>query len=148
MDFDDITKRTLRCLEWERLKTFLAHEAESASGRAACLLVEPSSEREEVLELLAQTDEALAMLQARSALSVAGMPDIAEAVERSRTGASLNGRELVNIKITLELARQTKASLSLLPDDSFPRMRSFIGRLHSIDEVIRSIDQAWITLAR
>lgn len=140
MNIDEISKRTCRSLEWERLKTFLAHEADSTPGKQACQAVEPASGRLVVERLLHETDEAVSLLEARAALTAVGLPDLVDIIGRLQTGAALSGKELVAVKTTLGLARQSKSSIGLLPPESFPRLREFLPRIHAVKNVFREID--------
>jgi len=142
MSLDEITARTCRSLQWDRLLSFLAHEADTDSGKEACRQVQPHDARSVVEQLLEETNEALSMLQARSGVSVAGLPPLSDVLGRLATGASLDGKELLAIKTTLAIARQVKASLSLLAKDSFARLTTFAPRLHAVDNVFRAIENA------
>jgi DNA mismatch repair protein MutS2 len=142
MTLDDITTRTCRSLQWERLLTFLAHEADTDSGKQACLAVQPLEARAVIEQLLEETSEALSIIQARSTLSVAGLPPLIDVLGRLATGASLDGRELLAIKTTLAIARQIKASLALLAKEFFPRLTTFAPRFHAVENVFRSIENA------
>lgn len=142
MSLEEITRRTCRSLEWDRLRSFLANEAETDSGKHACLQVEPQEARTLVEQLLAETQEAVSLFQARSALSVAGLPQMTEVLARMQTGAALNGKELIAVQRTLAIARQLKASLALMATESFPRLSSFAPRVHSVDNIARAIEEA------
>ena len=142
LDIDHIVRRTYRSLEWDRLKSFLAQDAESAPGKNACLQVEPSEVPVEVEQLLNETNEAVSLIQARSGLSIAGLPEMAEVIGRLETGAPLSVKELLSVSKTLTISRQAKGSLSLLPKESFEQLIKFIPHIYGIDAVINAIDAA------
>jgi len=139
---DHIEHRSLRTLEWERLKAYLAHEAETRAGKEACLATEPECARLLIEQLLEQTDEAMSLLEAHTAFSAQGLPDLEEALNRLQAGAALSAHELLAVRKSLIISKQTKASLALLPENSFVQLPLFIARLHVLDKLVADIDNA------
>ncbi|MFN8555637.1 MAG: hypothetical protein U0103_29575, partial [Candidatus Obscuribacterales bacterium] len=141
-DEEDIQKRTLRVLEWDRLKQFVAHEADSAGGKELCLNLELSEHRIVIEQLLDETKEALAMYQARSGMSAAGLPELDEVLERLKIGASLSSAELLAVRNTLVIGRKFRSNLSQLESEHFPRLTAFISALPQAEKLIQDIDNA------
>ncbi len=113
-DDDDIQKRTLRVLEWDRLKNFVAQEADSIGGKQLCLNLELAEHRAVIEQLLDETREGLFMYQARSGMSAAGLPEIDDILERLQIGASLSSAELLAVRTTLVIGRKFRSNLSQL----------------------------------
>lgn len=141
-DDEDIQKRTLRVLEWDRLKQFVAHEADSAGGKQLCLNLELSEHRIVIEQLLDETKEALAMYQARSGMSAAGLPELDEVLERLKIGASLSSAELLAVRNTLVIGRKFRSNLSQLESEHFPRLTAFMPALPQAEKLIQEIDNA------
>jgi DNA mismatch repair protein MutS2 len=115
---EDIQQRTLRVLEWDRLKQFVANEADSNGGKELCLNLELADHRVVIEQLLDETREALAMYQARSGISAADLPDLEEVLERLKIGASLSSAELLAVRNTLVIGRKFRSNLSQLETPS------------------------------
>jgi DNA mismatch repair protein MutS2 len=138
----DIISRTCKSLEWDRLKEFLSLESFTTWGKELCLDLEPHTEKALIRELLAETDEAASLIQARTALATQGLPELRETTQRLSAGAALSVRELLDVRNTLRLSRAAKNSLSLLETATFPALTKFIPQLHALENLVRSIDDA------
>lgn len=141
-DDDDIQKRTLRVLEWDRLKSFVAQEAESIGGKQLCLSMELSEHRAVIEQLLDETREALFMYQARSGMSAAGLPEIDDILERLQIGASLSSAELLAVRTTLVIGRKFRSNLSQLEAEHFPKLTAYANGLPQAEKLIQEIDNA------
>lgn len=141
-DDDDIQKRTLRVLEWDRLKNFVAQEAESSGGKALCSNLELAEHRAVIEQLLDETREGLFMYQARSGMSAAGLPDIDDVLERLKVGASLSSAELLAVRTTLVIGRKFRSNLSQLEAEHFPRLTAYATGLPQAEKLIQEIDNA------
>lgn len=141
-DDDDIEKRTLRVLEWDRLRSYVANEAESAGGKALCLAMEPADGRALIEQLLDETKEALAMHEARASMSAAGLPVLDEVLERLHIGASLSAAELLAVRNTLVVGRKFRSNLSQVTAEDFPRLTAYLPQLPQAEKVVQEIDNA------
>ncbi|CAN5157700.1 endonuclease MutS2 [soil metagenome] len=141
-DDDDIQKRTLRVLEWDRLKNFVAQEADSVGGKRLCLNLELAEHRAVIEQLLDETNEGLFMHQARSGMSAAGLPEIADILERLQIGASLSSAELLAVRTTLVIGRKFRSNLSQLEPQHFPKLTAYSAALPQAEKLIQEIDNA------
>ncbi len=141
-DDEDIQKRTLRVLEWERLKQFVANEAESSGGKKLSLNLELADHRIVIEQLLDETKEALSMHQARSSMSAAGLPELNEVLDRLKIGASLSSAELLAVRNTLVIGRKFRSNLSQLESAHFPRLTAYMAGLPQAEKLIQEIDNA------
>ncbi|HEY9731368.1 MAG TPA: endonuclease MutS2 [Drouetiella sp.] len=139
---EDIQQRTLRVLEWDRLKQFVANEADSNGGKELCLNLELADHRVVIEQLLDETREALAMYQARSGISAADLPDLEEVLERLKIGASLSSAELLAVRNTLVIGRKFRSNLSQLETEHFPRLTAYLPELPQAEKLIQEIDNA------
>jgi len=137
----DIDSRSLRSLEWERLLAFLAAEARSEWAKERCLALSGSNEFDEVSRLIEETDEALSMITNRAALMSEVIPDLREILKAVSAQARLIPVDLLAIKAMLTIAKTTKGSLSLLPDDSFPRLVSYVQHIFPLEVLRQEIER-------
>jgi DNA mismatch repair protein MutS2 len=141
-DIHDIQYRTLRALEWERLKSFVAAEASSQGGKEQCHSLPLVSAQSEIEQLLDETKEAVYLFEARSGISATGLPDLRDTLERLEVGAALSGDELLAIRSTLTVGKKFRASLSLLAVESFPRLTAYVSGLPQAEKLVQEIETA------
>ncbi len=137
---DEILARTYKSLEWERLKSFLLSEAESAAGQLHCRSLSLAENIDSTQLLLDETQEVVDMIRARSALTAAGLPSLEETLQRLASGAALTPRDFLDVKAMLKLAHGMRSSIGLLPPESFPRISSYYPNIHSLPEVVNAIE--------
>lgn len=147
----NIEQRTLRSLEWERLTTYLAEQAETPEGKQRARdLVPPAFDPyagsaqalKDAQKLLDQTEEAAALISSRTAFTLAKLADVRESLSFLRAGAVVSAMELARIKILLVVAKQVRGSLSLLTRDQFPHLLAFVEKLVQMPRQIEAIDFA------
>jgi DNA mismatch repair protein MutS2 len=138
----DILARSLRALEWERLKDYLAAEALTGWGQELCLALVPLSDTALIEQSLDETAEASSLIQSRTELPVKAVPDLRETLARLAAGADLSALELLDLRAVAAAARPVRASLTLLDKDNFPRLTSFMPSLHGLEPLTAAIDEA------
>lgn len=131
----------MRSLEWDKLLEFLSQEAESKRGQYLCRQVLPGRERAVVSVLLAESDEALALISQRSGLSFERLPDLEETLNRLESQAVLSESELHSCRSTMSLSRQTRKSLSLLDNEAFPALRAYLSPLALFEQLLRELNE-------
>ncbi|MBX9671288.1 MAG: endonuclease MutS2 [Candidatus Obscuribacterales bacterium] len=137
----NIERRSLRSLEWDRLLLYLSLEARSAWGKERCLALEGSSDLNVCARLIDETDEALIMITNRSQLIDAEIPDLRETVQAIGAQARLSPADLLDVKDMLVLTKTVKGSLSLLEENSFPRLSKYAQLLHPVEELRKEIER-------
>jgi DNA mismatch repair protein MutS2 len=137
----DVELRTKRSLEWERLKSYLAAEASCEWSRELCRELQCHAETALVEVLLAETDEALAMLTGGFPLTQSGLPELREVIARLRTGAQLAASELVDMRKMLILAKRARARLHSLSREEFPRLLEYVPNLHPHEDLVDAINE-------
>ena len=138
---DETAIKTYRSLEWERLKTFLTAEADSSCGQTLCRELEPAVSLVEISARLDETEELLFMIQGRSDLSAAGLPNLDDQLQRLQAGGSLAAQEFVQIKTMVKIAHSMRSSIGLLPKESFPRIVHYHQSLHLLTQVVTQIER-------
>ena len=123
-----ITEKTLRTLEFDRVREMLADCALTEGARAQAMKLEPSDDADNILRRQRHTTDA------RSLMDIKGMPpfgdayDVGDICERAEKGAVLNPRELLNVasllrsaRMLLDYIRNNKTKETSL-DDIFERL--------------------------
>ncbi len=111
----ELYEKSLQKLELDQVLQRLSACAGSEGGKAACLLLRPTSDLEEVTLLLQQTTAA-SDLCARKGNPVFGdVTDVSSSLERAERGGTLQPKELLRVAGILRCARTIQGYVS--PDD-------------------------------
>ncbi len=111
----ELYEKSLQKLELDQVLQRLSACAGSEGGKAACLLLRPTSDLEEVTLLLRQTTAA-SDLCARKGNPVFGdVTDVSSSLERAERGGTLQPKELLRVARILRCARTIQGYVS--PDD-------------------------------
>ena len=123
----ELYEKSLLKLELDQVLALLAECAGSHDGKEACLRLRPSSDLEEVQELLAMTTAASELCTKKGNPSFADLKDPTAALERAERGGSLQPKELLGIAGVLRCARNIKSYES---EDE---------KTNSLDELFRAL---------
>jgi DNA mismatch repair protein MutS2 len=134
-----IDMRTLKSLEWDRLKAYLAREANSQPSRDLCEQLVLHGEPAVVDILLSESAEALSMLAGGFSCAQIGLPDLRDLLGLLGAGGQLAPAEFAAVNKCLMLSRQSKISLNGLSRQDFPRLTEFLPKLHVLDDLIGAI---------
>ena len=108
----DLYMRSILKLELDRVLEMLAKHAGSSAGKAACLLITPLTDKEDVQHLLEETTAASQMSTGKGYPSFSGISDVAASLERANRGGALNLKELLAIAGVLRCARNVHGYIS------------------------------------
>lgn len=108
----ELYEKSLVKLELDQVLALLAECAGSRGGKEACLRVTPSSDLEDVREMLAQTTAASDLCTKNGNPVFADVTDVSAALERADRGGSLQPVELLRIAGVLRCARNIKGYVS------------------------------------
>lgn len=133
------TDFSLRALEWERLVSYLVNYAQTAWGRELCSKLDPFSPLGDIETSLDEAQEGLWLLEAGSNFNLDGLPELRQTLARLEVDAELNAKEFLALKQALDLVKSTRASLSLIDNQSFPQLTKLIRNLHSLEPLNRAI---------
>lgn len=139
----ELDQRSARFLEWERLLKYLSSEARSALAKELCLAneLEHTNDINIANAMLDETQEAMSVIESNSALMQDIVPDMRSILPVLGSGGMLQPLELHQVAKLLSLAKNTKQSILLLSQDSFPQMNKHAPFLHALDELQRKIAQ-------
>ena len=105
----ELYEKSLVKLELYQVLELLAQCAGSADGKAACMALRPSSDLEDVMELLAETSAASRLCDRKGNPSFSDVHDPNAALERADRGGSLQPKELLQIAGVLRSTRTIKS---------------------------------------
>ena len=108
----ELYEKSLIKLELDQVLALLAECAGSMGGKEACLKVRPSSDLEEVNEMLAQTTAASDLCTRKGNPIFGDVTDVSASLERADRGGSLQPIELLRIAGVLRCARNIKGYVS------------------------------------
>ncbi|MFY9483741.1 MAG: endonuclease MutS2, partial [Tissierellaceae bacterium] len=103
-----MNEKTLRVLEYNKIKALLLEKAESQLGRELINGVKPRTNMDDILTLLDETDEALSILINRGSPPLFGIHNIGPEVRRAEIGGSLTPGALLKVSDSLRVSRSLK----------------------------------------
>ena len=110
-------KRTLKVLEFNKIKEKLKEYAVTASSKEIIDNLEPYETIYEVRKKLKETDEALDLLITKGNPPFEGLHDVKEGVERAKKGGILSAGQLLKIGGMLRCSRRFKDYISRRDDE-------------------------------
>ena len=106
-----MTERTLRVLEFVKIKEMLAEGALTELGKARCLALEPAERLQEAAAAQAETEEATVILQYIGGHPMTAFSDVRPALSLSEKGAVLTPRSLLSVAELLRCSRGARDAL-------------------------------------
>jgi DNA mismatch repair protein MutS2 len=136
--------RTLRVLEFDKIRERMARHASFSLGRERVLALLPTDDIREAQGWQAETREARTLLEEKSDVHLGGVHDSRNLVEQAVRGATLLPMDLLDIRSTLVRARTLHRLLTRL-GDQFPHIADVAARIATpgdlIEEIARCIDE-------
>ncbi|MCS6826232.1 MAG: hypothetical protein NZ553_06445, partial [Caldilinea sp.] len=132
--------RTLRVLEYPKILERLTHYCAFSGGAELAASLLPSDDLATVQEWLAQTREAYQLLGQKDDISFGGVSDLRPLLDRAERGAVLLPPDLLEIKFTLQRARQLRTLLIRL-EPSFPHLAEMAADIEPCDHLVEQIGQ-------
>ena len=105
----ELYEKSLAKLELYQVLELLAQCAGSAGGKAACMALRPTSDVEDVVELLTETSAASQLCDRKGNPNFSDVHDPNAALERADRGGSLQPKELLRIAGVLRCTRTIKS---------------------------------------
>ena len=98
-------EKTVRSLEFDKIRQMLADCALTAGARSRALALAPSDDAVVVMRNLSRTTDAVRLTEAKGTPSFGSVTDIGDAARRAEKGASLTPRELLDCANVLRTTR-------------------------------------------
>lgn len=141
-----LNEKALRILEYDKIINMLCENTASGMGRDIAADLKPSSNINEVKELLQETTEAVNLLFKKGNIPIGGIQDIRVPLKKVKIGSVLEPEELLKIADTLRVARRIKAFMKEdRGEERFPIIEYYIETLSSHKNVEERIDSVVIS---
>ncbi|MGE5593652.1 MAG: endonuclease MutS2 [Betaproteobacteria bacterium] len=131
-------ERTLRVLEFHKIKERLAAAATNNLGRELALALDPVTDPEDVSARQRETTEARKILERYPAMPLGGVRDIRSAVARARVGSTLTPQELLDVAWTMDAASRLRKFILDLGEE-FATMRGHAARIAPQPSLVREV---------
>ncbi|MGG0236960.1 endonuclease MutS2 [Bacillus rhizoplanae] len=134
-------ERTLRVLEYDKIKEQLLEHVASSLGRDKVKGLMPSTNYEEVVELQETTDEAAKVIRLKGHVPLGGIFDIRPNVKRAKIGSMLSPHELLDIASTMYGSRQIKRFIEDMVENGveLPILDTYVARIISLYDLEKKI---------
>ncbi len=139
-----MTERTLRVLEFTKIRAKLAEFALSEAGRERCLALQPENNLPAILEALEQTEEALVLLTYLGGNPLMGFEDLSPYISLAEKGAVLAQKALLQVADLLRSARSARAQL-VTDRENTPLITAMASRLQPLKSLEQDITNAIIS---
>lgn len=135
-------ERTLRVLEYDKVKEQLMEHVASSLGRDKVRSLQPSTDYDEVVRLQETTDEAATVVRLRGNAPLGGVFDIRPNIKRAKIGSVLGPHELLDISSTMRASRQMKNFIEDLAENGpeLPILLTYVERIMSLQNLERTIN--------
>ena len=137
-------ERTLRVLEFTRIRELLAEGALTPAGAEKCRALEPADELTAVQALQAETEEATVILQYTGGHPMIAFPDVKPALVICEKGGSLSAGMLLNVAELLRASRAAQDAL-VTERENTPILRAKAEGLFVARNIERDITDAIIS---
>ncbi|MFQ5808519.1 MAG: endonuclease MutS2, partial [Armatimonadota bacterium] len=133
-----VDPRTLRSLEYDKIRELLAAETACSLGKARVAALAASASREEVGEWLSLTTEARRAMEDFGPFPFGGLTDVSNLARRAGVGAVLGGGELNQVGDALRCTRRVREHAERIRDDC-QRLSRIGAHLHEYAELESAI---------
>jgi len=120
-------EKTLRDLEFGRLKAVVAEHASSSLGEERIAGLVPTIDREAIERGIAEVNEAVGFLGERGRFSLGGVRDLAPTLARAKETAYLDGEEFLEVLGTVDGTLLVRVTLG--DQEEWPLLRGMAERL-------------------
>lgn len=137
-------ERTLRVLEFTKIRDRLASKAMTDMGRERCEVLVPSSNMTEIQRMQAETEEATVILQYVGASPLVPFSDVRASLTLAEKGATLSPKALLEVAALMQSARAARKALDTERDNT-PILKELAQRLSTLHNVEQDITNAIIS---
>ena len=137
-----MNSKILKTLEFDRILEILQEQAGSQLARAKIAELVPAANRHQVQDALTETTEAVSVILYKGNIPVGEMGDISGIASMARKGRCLSMRELLQIRNSLAITRQTKAFLSNDMPSGLKVLPEIAGLLEPVPRLEQDIERS------
>ncbi|GEN82285.1 endonuclease MutS2 [Sporosarcina luteola] len=124
--------RVLKTLEFDKIRDIVATYCTSSAGRTYMEKLVPVSDFQEVVRLLEETDEGLAILRVRGNVPMGGISDIRPHAKRAQIGGVLSAYELMETANTIRASRILRQFIESVDADEDIEIPHFLAKKESL----------------
>ncbi|EJR51074.1 MutS2 protein [Bacillus cereus VD107] len=134
-------ERTLRVLEYNKVKEQLLEHTASSLGRDKVKNLVPSTDFEEIVVMQETTDEAAKVIRLKGSVPLGGISDIRPNVKRAKIGSMLSPNELLDIANTMYGSRQMKRFIDDMIENGveLPILETHVAQIVSLYDLEKKI---------
>ena len=140
-----MNKKTLKILEYEKIKDMLVNMASSTPGKKLCKELLPSTNMNEIINNQKATTAAVDRIRLKGNLSLSEVKDISDSLKRLEIGSSLSQPELMRI---LSLLNGVSKAISYglhSDDENYDILEEYFRRLDDIPSLKRELSRCIIS---
>ena len=137
-------ERTLRVLEFTKIRDRLASKAMTDMGRERCEALVPSSNMTEIQRMQAETEEATVILQYVGASPLVPFSDVRASLTLAEKCSALSPKALLEVAALMQSARAARKALDTERDNT-PILKELAQRLSTLHNVEQDITNAIIS---
>ena len=137
-------ERTLRVLEFTKIRDRLASKAMTDMGRERCEALVPSSNMTEIQRMQAETEEAKVILQYVGTSPLVPFSDVRASLTLAEKGATLSPKALLEVAALMQSACAARKALDTERDNT-PILKELAQRLSTLHNVEQDITNAIIS---
>lgn len=139
-----MNEKTLRVLEYAKIKKMLLNEVSSVLGRTLVEKLEPSGDYDEVKQLLKETSEMTEVVVKSNSIPMGPVFDLKESLKLADIGATLSIAQLLHVSDSLRTARLMKQFIKGLNKDTikYPILHGYGETISIIKRVEDEINKA------
>lgn len=123
-----IAERALKTLEFDKVRAQVAQFATSSIGKQFIEQLKPETDYENVVQLLEEMDEGLAILRVKGNVPMGGIFDIRPHAKRAQIGGMLSPMELMEISSTIRASRILRNFLEDIEDEEDIEIPHFLEK--------------------
>ena len=127
MSSEIVNEKTLRDLEFDRVKSLVKEHASSSLGEEAIDRLSPTIDRDTIDRGVAEVNEAIGFLGDHGRFSLGGVRDLVPVLQRAKENAYLDGEEFLDVLQTIDGTLSVRASLA--DQEEWPLLRGIAERL-------------------
>lgn len=140
--------RVLQTLEYDKIIALVAEHCTFSAGEDLIKQITPENDYENVVRLLEETDEGLAILRLRGNVPMGGMKDVRPHAKRAQMDGMLSSVELMEISSTIRASRILRQFIEAVIEDEDISIPHFVEKMESLPiltdlerEINQSIDE-------
>ncbi|MCT4565916.1 MAG: endonuclease MutS2 [Maledivibacter sp.] len=140
-----MNERTIRVLEYEKIKSKLKNKATSNLGRELVEELKPIKDFNEVKNRLMETSEAVSLMIQKGSIPIGPIYDLGRYLKIAEIGSYLYPGQLLEVGDTLRTARVLRNFIKAPEDDSFSPLQSLISSISTYKNIESRIEEAIIS---